>query len=105
MRPSISARVRASRATTCVGCAQLVDVVGGDGADRAEVLGQDQVGLECLEQRAVDRVQRASVADRLAYGSIDFQAGQARRFDTRGGNDREAANLGWPVALLRNADE
>src|SRR5205823_12575764 len=74
-------------------------------ADRAEVLGQDQVGLECLEQRAVDRVQGASVADRLAYGSVDFEAGHARRFDTRGGNDREAANLVWPVALLRNANE
>jgi hypothetical protein len=24
-----------------VGCAELVDAVGGDGADRAEVLGQD----------------------------------------------------------------
>src|SRR6058998_2852414 len=71
----------------------------------AQNLCADQVGLECLEQRAVDRVQGASVTDRLAYGSLDFQAGQARRFDTRGGNDREAANLGWPVALLRNADE
>jgi hypothetical protein len=28
---------------------ELVDAVGGDGADRAEVLGQDQVGLECVE--------------------------------------------------------
>jgi len=105
MRPSISASVRVEGDDLGVACAQLVDVVGGDGADRAEVLGQDQVGLQCLEQFAVDRVQRAAVADRLAYGLVDFQAGQARRFDTRGGNDREAANLGWPVALLRNADE
>jgi len=57
-----------------VGCAQLVDVVGGDGADRAEVLGQDQVGLQCLEQLAVDCVQGAPVADRRVHGFVDFQA-------------------------------
>jgi hypothetical protein len=56
-----------------VGCAQLADVVCGDGADRAQVLGQDQVGLECLEQLAVDRVQGAPVADRRAHGFVDFQ--------------------------------
>jgi len=84
---------------------KLADVVGGDGADRAEVLGQDQLGLECLEQRAVDRVQWASLADRLAHGLVDFHAGQAGRVDAGGGHHREAANLGWPVALLRNADE
>src|SRR5213592_995059 len=98
-------RVRVEGDDLGAGCAQLFDVVGGDGADRAEVLGQDQVGLQRLEQRAVNRVQGASVTDRLAYGSVDFQAGQARRFDTRSGHDGEAVNLGWPVALLRNADE
>jgi hypothetical protein len=106
MRSSISASVCASRAYDLgVGCAQLVDVVGGDGADRAEVLGQDQVGLQGFEQRAVDRVQGASVADRRADGFIDFGARQPRCVDARDGHDREAANLGWPVALLRNADE
>jgi hypothetical protein len=88
-----------------VGCTQLADVVGGDGADRAEVLGQDQIGLERLEQLAIDRVQRASVADRRAYGLVYFQAGKAGRVDARSGYDREAENPGRPVALFRNADE
>ncbi len=88
-----------------VRCAQLTEVVGGDGADRAEVLGQDQVGLERLEQVAVDRVQGASVADRFAHRLVDLEAGQAGRVDARGGDDREVVNVGWPVALLRDADE
>jgi hypothetical protein len=71
-----------------VGCAEFGDGAAGDGADRAEVLGQDQVRLQCLEELAVDRIERESVADRLAYGLVDLDAGQPRRVDTRGGYDR-----------------
>jgi hypothetical protein len=42
-------RVRVEGDDVGVGGAELFDIVTGDGADRAKVLGQDQVRLDCLE--------------------------------------------------------
>jgi hypothetical protein len=53
-------RVRVEGDDLGVGRAELAGGVGGDGADCAQVLGQDQVRLQLLKQLAVDRVQRAA---------------------------------------------
>jgi hypothetical protein len=52
--------LRVERNDLGVRYAELADSVGGDGADGAEILGQDQVGLQSLEQFTLDCIQRAS---------------------------------------------
>ena len=53
------------------------DVVGGDGADVAQRLRDDQVGLELADELRVERVDRRAVLRALAHGAVDLASGQA----------------------------
>ncbi len=48
------------------------DVVVGDGADRAQRLGHDQVGRERLQHALVELVDRAALLGQLAHGAVDL---------------------------------
>jgi hypothetical protein len=98
-------RVRVEGNNLGVGGAELINGAAGDRANRAEVLGQDEVGLECLEQLTVDRVQRAPVTDRCAHGVVDLEARQPRRIDARGRHDGQPSDFERPVALLGDGDQ
>jgi hypothetical protein len=87
------------------GGTKLLDAVGGHRANGAEVLGEDDVGIDRLEDISVDRVERTPVADGVANRSVDLTTGEPRRVDARGGYDRQPADLGRPVALFGDRDE
>ena len=57
------------------------ELAGGDGADRAQVLGDDDVPCQALDEHRVDRVQAAAVLDRLADLAIDLDALELGRVD------------------------
>ena len=56
------------------------DVVVGDRAHRAQLLGDDQVGLELgAAARLVERVDRLAALGALADGGVDLRSVEARR--------------------------
>ena len=55
------------------------DVVVGDGADRAQRLGDDQVGLEVGERGLVELVERLAPPGDLAHAGVDLAGLQAGR--------------------------
>ena len=62
-----------------------VDLPFADGADVAESLGDDEVGLEFAQAGNVDGVGRAAGGEQSADGGVDLRLGEAARLDGGGG--------------------
>ena len=82
-----------------------VDLALAHGADIAEGLGDDEVGLELAQAGDIDRVGRAAGGEEVADGGVDLGLGKAARLDGGAGEDGEAARLGGVVALVGDADD
>jgi hypothetical protein len=57
----------------------LVDVAGGDRADRAQVLGQHQLGAQVVDGLGVEPVERLAAADAGADQPVDLRRLGGRR--------------------------
>ena len=82
----------------------LVDLAGGDRADRAQVLGQDQVGAQVADGLGVEPVDRLSAADTRADQPVDLGWFGGRR-QGRARHHPHPAGLGWPVAFVGDPDQ
>ena len=80
------------------------DVVVGDGADRAQRLGHDQVGLELEERSLVELVERLTATDEVAHPTVDLGGLEPLRNDAAG-QGRERRGLGRMVALVGDGDD
>ena len=80
------------------------DLVGGDGADVAELLHDDHVGLDLRPPLLLDRVERPAVPRRLGDHPVDLAARQVAGLDQRRGDDGLRRRLRRPVALVGDAD-
>ena len=98
-------RMRVDRDDLAVERAQRAEVAARDGADRAEILRQDQVRLERGDQVLVDCVERQPVRERVPDRAVDRAAVERARIDPGGRDDRQGARLRRPVALFGDADE
>jgi hypothetical protein len=76
-----------------------------DGADRAEVLREDEVRLEQAQQRLVDDVEGAAALDGSSHGLVHLVGAQRAGVDSRPAGNREVEHLGRPVALVRARDQ
>ena len=76
-----------------------------DGADVAELLHDDHVGLDLRPPLLLDRVERPAVPRRLGDDAVDLAARQVAGLDQRRGDDRLRRRLRRPVALVRDADD
>ena len=50
---------------------RLLHVARRHRTDAAEVLGQDEIGLDAVDQVGVERVERLAVFDRVPNGAVD----------------------------------
>jgi hypothetical protein len=87
------------------GCVRdLVQLIGRDGANLAELLRYDDVGVDLGPHVRVDRVERLVARGRLGHRAIDVGTRQLRGLDERRGHSRSLGGLRRPVALVRHAD-
>ena len=70
-RDDLRARPAAASAIAC-------DLVVADGADRAQLLRDDQVGLELAQQLLVEAVDRVAALGALAHGGVDLAPSSGR---------------------------
>ena len=75
-------------------CDSLVDPAAGDGTHVAELLRDDDVGLDLPPDVRIDRVQGTAGRRRLRDGGIDLGAREISGLDERCGHDRPLASLG-----------
>jgi hypothetical protein len=79
-------------------------VVVGDGADRAQRLGDDQLGLQVVQRVGVELVDRLSVERPLLDGRVDLGGAETvRQLVPR--NPGQGCRLRWVVALMGDADD
>jgi len=71
----------------------------------AQVLRDDEVGLEVVDQRGVERIERPAVEDGRAHRSVDVAASQLGRVDPRRRDDGELGDARRVVAFRGAADE
>ena len=83
----------------------LVDLAVADRADRAQLLGQDEVRVGRLERLLVELVERRAAVDRLADEAIDLTRRALGQVVGRAGDRRDRCGLGRPVALVGHPDE
>ena len=84
------------------------DLAGRHGAHPAQVLGEDEVGLDALDELGVEGVERLAVLDGFAYGAVDVggrrpvvERQAAPRHDGLGASSRrEVAPVGHPVEIV-----
>ena len=76
-----------------------------DRAHRAQLLGQDQVGIGLLEGGLIEVVDRRSAVDRIADPPVDLAAVAPTRSSDIARHDRQADDFGRPVALVGDPDE
>ncbi len=103
----VSPNVRGSSAMTCGQTGSLLrdrlDLVVADRADRAQLLRDDQVGLELAQQLLVEAVDRVAALGALADGRVDPRRVEAgRQLVAR--EVRQLERAGRIVALVRDAD-
>ena len=89
-------RTRAQRA---------LDLIGRDRADVAELLHDDDVGLDLGPLLLLDRIQRPAVSRGLGDDLVDLGAREVSGLDQRRGDDRLRRRLRRPVALVGDADD
>ena len=90
----------------CVdGAGDLVDLAVAHGADAAQLLGQDEVGLGGGQRRLVQRVERGAAMDRSRDEPVDVARRRRRQVMDAPRHDRLADDLGRVVALVRDAHE
>ena len=81
-----------------------VDDLVRNSADRAELLRNDEVGLESGEQRAVEMIEAGSRVNRCADVTVDFRG--RRTAGRRSGRQcRQCERFGRIIAFVRNADD
>src|SRR6202165_2843716 len=76
----------------------------GDGADLAQFLRQDQVGVERRQQVGVERVDAASLVDELSNVAIHLRSG-ARRGEHTSCQHRLGPDRLREIALVRNSHQ
>jgi hypothetical protein len=81
-----------------------VHLVGGDRAHVAELLHDDDVGLDLGPRLLLDGVQGVAVAGGLGDHAVDLAALEVARLDERRCHDGALGRLRRPVALVRDAD-
>ena len=86
-RLDLGDRVCIDRDDLAVKRAQRAEIAARDRADCAEILCEDQVGIERRDQRLVDGVERPAVGKRLPDGAVDRAAVEHARVDARGRDD------------------
>ena len=106
--PSTSSRVSGSSEITSGAARQprgdRAHVVVGDGADRAQRLGHDQVGLELRQRLLVEPVERLAAAGDLAHAGVDLGGRQAVGDHARG-QLRQLAAAARVIALVGDGDD
>ncbi len=80
------------------------DVVVGDGADGAQGLRDDQVGLELCQLGLVERVERLATRSHLPHLGVDL-GGRRGPPGSRWRSAGAAARLRGPVAFVRDGDD
>ena len=82
----------------------LDDFVVGDRADRAQLLGDDQVGLQLAQELGIELVDGALAGDRGAHGGVDLARRQALR-QTVPGHAWQLERTCGMIALVRHRDD
>jgi hypothetical protein len=98
-------RARIEREHVGVEAAHAGHVLARDGADVAQVLGDDEVGLEVADQRVVERIERPAVEHGRAHRGVVVAASQLVRVDPRRRDDGELGNARRVVAFGGAPDE
>ncbi|MEZ5255435.1 MAG: hypothetical protein R2705_00645 [Ilumatobacteraceae bacterium] len=82
-----------------------VDVAAREGTDPAQVLGQDDIRRTVAHPVVMERVERPTRAERVAYQGVDLAGGQA--VSVQSGDDDAAPVLDalGPAALEGDSDE
>src|SRR5438552_16422791 len=75
------------------------------GADVADPLREDEIGVERADSRDVDLVHAAVVAQRRADRGIDFIAGEAIEIGAGPREPRAISHTRRVIAAVRNPDE
>ena len=83
----------------------LVDLAVADGADPAQLLGDDQVGLGRRQRRVVEHVQRRVVVHRGLDRRVDLARGRRREVVGPPAHDGDVPDVGREVAVLADADQ
>ena len=79
----------------------VLDVAGRYGADPAQVLGEDEVGLDALDQVSVERVQGLAVLDRLPHSAVHVRRRRSlTEVQLAAGHDGLAGGAGREVAAV-----
>ena len=92
LRPAIQARKRRRQ------------VAGGSGANMAQVLSDNQIGLQTLEQVRVHGVKALTARDKIADHAIDFGGRRSFR-NARVNYDRFGARRRGEIAFVADADD
>ena len=82
-----------------------VDLPLAHGADIAEGLRDDEVGLERAQAGDINGVRRATGCEQTADGGVDLGLGKAVRLDGGAGEDGQAARAFGVVTLVGDADD
>src|SRR2546422_6669564 len=77
----------------------------GDGAHVAELLGQDQVRLEPLEQRLIQRVDAAAAVGSRRDVVVDLATAGLPLIDAAPRDDGNLAQPGGEITLVSDGDE
>ena len=81
----------------------VLDVARRYGANPAQVLGKDEVGLDALDQVGVEGVQGLAIFDGLTHGAVDVRGRRVvGNFQLGAGDDRLAGGRGGVVAAVGN---
>jgi hypothetical protein len=103
----LAERVRVERDDVRVGrdrAGHLAHVVVADRAHRAQLLGDDEVGLEVVQEIGVELVDRLAALGVLADGGVDLGRRQVRRQPVARDVRQRARRFG-EVALVRDPDD
>src|SRR6185295_12433835 len=83
---------------------RLVDLIAADRTDRAQLLGDDQIGREARDQSLVERVERKPAADLGRDRGIDLRRSESGG-EGAAGEDGQVEGRGWEIALVAAADD
>ena len=85
---------------------RFLDVARGHGADAAQILGEDHVGLLTADQVGVESVQRLLGVHAVPHGRVDLARRERPALGERAaGDDRLRDRVGREVAFVGHADQ
>jgi len=108
MQTSTWSSVEGEKSTTSTSSERavtIVELVGRNRADLAELLGDDDVRVDLCPHLGVHGVERLAVAGRIGDGPVDLRTGELGGLDERCRDGGPLRGLGRPVAFMRDADD